>query len=127
MQGLWVAVTTKDHPFSYDAATGPVTPSERWNIGAIVAWHEGDDQKLPPMPNEEAYSAKFYRWIFYAGVTELDLQAKLPTDRRSDPTNVKGGLRLINDQKSSVRPKADLDADVRQADKRTVMDRILGR
>lgn len=127
MQGLWVAVTTKDHPFSYDAATGPVTESERFNIGAVISWIEGDDQKLPPMPAEDAYSAKYYRWIFYAGATAADFMAKLPADQRDDETAIKGNLRLINDQKSSVRPKADIAADVRQADKRTIMDRLLGR
>jgi len=32
--GIWVAVTTKDHPHSYDAAVGRVTDHERFNIGA---------------------------------------------------------------------------------------------
>lgn len=125
--GTWCYVTTKDHPHSYDAAVGKVGDNERFNIGAIIFATDGDSAKRPGDPAGHAYEAMFYRWVFFAGLTVEDLIAKMPEAARDNPDEFKGALRLINDQKSSVRTRADFDTDVRLADKRTVMDRLKGR
>lgn len=131
-RGLWVKITTVDHP-----ASKPAGVESRFNIGAsMVPPHEGDSADVP-----KAGNAGEYRWVHYEGVTLAEYEAKLPESVRNatvetvvdgvtyqipDPHAQQGVLRFINPQKHRLRSKVDFAADVREGDKRTIIDRLTG-
>lgn len=131
--GLWVKITTVDHP-----ASKPVGEESRFNIGAVmVPPIEGDSADVPKAGNSGEY-----RWVHYEGVTLAEYEAKLPEAIRTatvetvvdgvtyqipDPNAQQGALRFIRPERNRLRTKADFGADVREGDKRTIMDRLTGR
>ncbi len=116
MQGLWIAVTTSDHPVSYDPAVGKVTGQERWQVGAIVDCFEGNDEPMPEAGSERV-GGKQYRWLFYAGMTKAQLHAFLAMGiDRDDPFAFRGNLRVADYASGMAkRPGSQLAVDISTA------------
>lgn len=148
MQGLWIAVATIDHPSAYDPATGPVVGEGaadngiRFPIGTVVDSKEWDVPPVyddngnlvtpgvrcthtsPPWSRSGGPGDHMFRWLFIADADQSYMNEFAPADADTFKKNIR---LLAHDTRPIVMNKASFESDVRDYDKRTFADKLLGR